>query len=257
MTPGPIDLNSDVGEGFGAYSIGDDAGMLESITSANVACGFHGGDPGIMAELIAAARERGVAVGAHPGFPDLWGFGRRRMPFTPKEIERHIAYQVGAAQAMATYAGHRLTYVKTHGALGNVAETDRAVAEAVVRAVKAVDASLVMLGIGLSEQISAADAAGMRTVSEIYADRGYTEEGRLVPRGQPGALITDPDAAAARVLDMVRAGGIVTQGGRTIPFAVGSICVHSDTPNAAAIARRVRETLEGAGITVAPFAPVG
>jgi UPF0271 protein len=252
-----IDLNSDVGEGFGAYSIGDDAGMLESITSANVACGFHGGDPGIMAELMAAAKERGIAVGAHPGFPDLWGFGRRVMPFTAKEIERQIAYQVGAAQAMAAYAGHRLAYVKTHGALGNVTETDRAVAEAVVRAVKAVDPSLVLLGIGLSAQIAAGDEAGLRTVSEIYADRGYTEEGRLVPRGRPGALITDPDAAAARVLGMVQAGGIVTQGGRTIPFAAGSICVHSDTPNAAAIARRVRETLEGAGVRVAAFTPVG
>ncbi len=252
-----IDLNSDVGEGFGAYSIGDDAGMLESITSANIACGFHGGDPGIMAELMAAAGARGIAVGAHPGFPDLWGFGRRPMPFTPKEIERQIAYQVGAAQAMAAYAGHRLTYVKTHGALGNVTETDRAVAEAVVRAVKAVDASLVLLGIGLSAQIAAGEEAGLRTVSEIYADRGYTDEGRLVPRGRPGALITDPDAAAARVLAMVRAGGVVTEGGRTIPFAVGSICVHSDTPNAAAIARRVRETLEGAGIRVAAFTPAG
>lgn len=257
MASRSIDLNSDVGEGFGVYSIGDDAGMLESITSANVACGFHGGDPGIMADLMAAAHARGIAVGAHPGFPDLWGFGRRRMPFTPKEIERQIAYQVGAAQAMAAYAGHRLTYVKTHGALGNVSETDRAVAEAVVRAVKAVDASLALLGIGLSEQIAAADAAGLTTVSEIYADRGYTEEGRLVPRGQPGALITDPDAAAERVLRMVRAGGVVTTGGRTIPFAVGSVCVHSDTPSAAAIGKRVRATLEDAGIRVVPFAPVG
>jgi UPF0271 protein len=257
MSGQSIDLNSDVGEGFGAYEMGDDAGMLESITSANVACGFHAGDPGIMADLFATARARGIAVGAHPGFPDLWGFGRRVMPFKPKEIERLIAYQVGAAQAMATYAGHRVSYVKTHGALGNVTETDREVAEAVVRAVKAVDASLVLLGIGLSAQIAAGDAAGLRTVSEIYADRGYTDEGRLVPRGQPGALITDPDAAAARVLAMIQAGGVVTTGGRTIPFAVGSVCVHSDTPNAAAIGRRVRETLEQAGIRVAAFTPVG
>src|SRR5213593_2788634 len=152
-----IDLNSDLAEGFGAYRCGDDDAMLNIVTSANVACGFHAGDPEIMARTFRIAKERGVAVGAHPGFPDLWGFGRRRIPFTAGEIERLIAYQVGAAQALAAYAGHRITYVKPHGALGNISEVDRSVAGAIAQAIKAVDRSLIVLAIALSEQTKAAE----------------------------------------------------------------------------------------------------
>src|SRR3984893_5518775 len=163
-----VDLNSDLGEGFGTYRCGDDDAMLSIVTSANVACGLHAGDPEVMARTFAIARERGVAVGAHPGFPDLWGFGRRRLPFSNGEIERLIAYQVGAAQALAAYAGHRITYVKTHGALGNIAEIERPVADAVARAVRAVDPALSLLTIARSQLEMAGAAAGLRTIAEIY-----------------------------------------------------------------------------------------
>ena len=249
-----IDLNSDLAEGFGAYRCGDDDVMLSIVTSANVACGFHAGDPEIMARTFGIAKTRGVAVGAHPGFPDLWGFGRRRIPFSTGEIERIVAYQVGAAQALAAYAGHRISYVKTHGALGNIAETDRAVADAVARAVRAVDPALAFLSIALSEQFKAAEAHGITAISEIYADRGYTERGGLIPRGQPGAMIEDPDAAADRVVAMVEAKAIITAQGTRLPATIASVCVHSDSPHAVDTARRVRARLEAAGITVAPFA---
>ncbi len=250
-----IDINSDLAEGFGAYRCGDDEAMLDIVTSANVACGFHAGDPEIMARIFGQAKARGVAVGAHPGFPDLWGFGRRRIPFTAGEIERLVAYQVGAAQALAAYAGHRITYVKTHGALGNIAETDREVANAVARAVRAVDPALYLLAIARSEQTAAGEAANLATVSEIFADRGYTENGHLIPRGQPGALIHDPDEAADRVLAMVEAGAIVTASGVRLPTAIGSVCVHGDSPHAIETARHVRARLEAAGVSVAAFAP--
>ena len=249
-----VDLNSDLGEGFGAYRCGDDDAMLTIVTSANVACGFHAGDPEIMASTFAIARERGVAVGAHPGFPDLWGFGRRRIPFTTGEIERLVAYQVGAAQALAAYAGHRITYVKTHGALGNIAEVDPAVAEAVARAVRAVDPSLALLAIALSEPARAGEAAGLRVVHEIYADRGYDEAGHLIPRGQPGAMIEEAEAAAVRVLAMVQDRTIITAAGNRLATAIDSICVHGDSPHAVATAGRVRAKLEAAGVTLAPFA---
>jgi len=249
-----IDLNSDLAEGFGAYRCGDDDAMLSIVTSANVACGFHAGDPEIMARTFGIAKTRGVAVGAHPGFPDLWGFGRRRIPFSTGEIERIVAYQIGAAQALAAYAGHRISYVKTHGALGNIAETDRAVADAVARAVRAVEPALAFLSIALSEQFKAAEAHGITAISEIYADRGYTERGGLIPRGAPGAMIEDPEAAADRVVAMVEANAILTAQGTRLPAAIASVCVHSDSPHAVDTARRVRARLEAAGITVAPFA---
>ncbi len=170
-----VDLNSDLGEGFGTYRCGDDDAMLSIVTSANVACGFHAGDPEVMAKTFTIARERGVAVGAHPGFPDLWGFGRRRLPFSAGEIERLVAYQIGAAAALAAYAGHRITYVKTHGALGNIACEERDVADAVARATRAVDPNLALLATALTELVAAGDAAGLDVYQEIYADRGYTE----------------------------------------------------------------------------------
>ncbi|ACL56110.1 LamB/YcsF family protein [Methylobacterium nodulans] len=250
-----IDLNSDLGEGFGDYRCGDDAAMLAIVTSANVACGMHAGDPQIMARTFGIARERGVAVGAHPGFPDLWGFGRRVLPYTPAEIERIVAYQIGAAQALATYAGHRITYVKTHGALGNHAAAHEEVAMAIARAVKAVDPGLSLLAIALTAQVRAGEALGLDIHQEIFADRGYTEAGQLVPRGQPGALIEDPEEAAGRVLAMVQEGAIIAASGRRLPTPIRSICVHGDSPNAVATARAVRTRLEAAGLTLAPFRP--
>lgn len=243
-----VDLNADLGEGYGAYACGDDAAMLAVVTSANVACGLHAGDPEIMAATFRLARERGVAVGAHPGFPDLWGFGRRRMPFSPAEIERLVAYQVGAAQALAAYAGHRITYVKAHGALANVAAAERDVADAIARAVRAVDPGLALLAIALTAQVPAGEAQGLSVHQEIFADRGYTEAGQLIPRGQPGALITDAEEAADRVLAMVESGAIVTAAGSRLPTPIRSICVHGDSAHAVTTARAVRARLEAAGI---------
>lgn len=249
-----VDLNSDLAEGFGAYRCGDDEAMLSIVTSANVACGLHAGDPEIMANAFAIARERGVAVGAHPGFPDLWGFGRRRIPFSTGEIERLVAYQIGAAAALAAYAGHRITYVKPHGALGNIACEERPVADAIARAVKAVDPSLSLLATALTAQVAAGEAAGLTVRQEIFADRGYTEEGLLVARSLPGAMITDPQEAADRVVAMVSEGAIVTLSGRRLPTAIHSICVHGDSSHAVATARRVRAAIEQAGVRLAPFA---
>ena len=250
-----VDLNSDLGEGYGAYACGDDAAILGIVTSANVACGLHAGDPEIMARTFALAKERGVAVGAHPGFPDLWGFGRRRMPFSPAEIERLVAYQIGAAQALAASAGHRITYVKAHGALANVAAEERPVADAIARAVRAVDRELALLAIALTAQVPAGEACGLEVHQEIFADRGYTPTGLLIPRSQPGALITDAGEAADRVLRMVEAGAILTADGQTLPTPIRSICVHGDSDHAVATARAVRTRLEGAGVTLAPFRP--
>jgi UPF0271 protein len=248
-----VDLNSDMGEGFGAYRMGDDDAMLSIVSSANIACGLHAGDPEIMATTFATAKAKGVAVGAHPGFPDLWGFGRRNIPFSAGEIERLVAYQIGAAQALSTYAGHPITHVKAHGALGNLTQQDETVARAVNNAVKAVDPSLVCLTIALGHQERLAREMGLNCRSEIFADRAYTDEGFLVHRSQPGAVIHDADAAATRVVRMVKNGSIETITGRVIVTSIDSICVHSDTPSAVGIARTVREALEAAGVTVANF----
>lgn len=248
-----VDLNSDMGEGFGAYRMGDDDAMLSIVSSANIACGLHAGDPEIMATTFATAKAKGVAVGAHPGFPDLWGFGRRNIPFSAGEVERLVAYQIGAAQALSTYAGHPITHVKAHGALGNLTQQDETVARAVNNAVKAVDPSLVCLTIALGHQERLAREMGLKCRSEIFADRAYTDEGFLVHRSQPGAVIHDADAAARRVVRMVKNGSIETITGRVIVTPIDSICVHSDTPSAVGIARTVREALEAAGVTVANF----
>jgi 5-oxoprolinase (ATP-hydrolysing) subunit A len=248
-----IDINADLGEGYGRYQCGDDDALLGIVTSANVACGFHAGDPEIMAHTYKVAKARGVAVGAHCGFPDLWGFGRRVIPFSAGEIERLAAYQIGAAQALATYAGHRITHVNAHGTLGNLAETDADVANAVARAIAAVDRNLAALAIARSEQVRAAERAGLRVFSQIYADRAYTEQGTLVPRSQPGAVIHDAKEAAARVIAMVEAGALITVTGAKLKTPVDSVCVHGDSPHAIETAQTVRKALQSAGATVAPF----
>lgn len=248
-----IDLNCDCGESFGAYRMGDDAAMLDIVTSANVACGFHGGDPEVMAATFRMAKEKGVSVGAHPGFPDLWGFGRRRLPFSNDEIERLVAYQIGAAQALAAYAGHKITHVKPHGALSNVAMEDRDVARAIARATRVVDPSLSFLAVARSALEQAGSAEHLNVVSEIFADRAYTERGLLLPRGQPGAVLDEPESIADRMLVMVSEGAVIAVGGKRIPTAIHSICVHGDTPNAVAIAKAVRKKLEDAQITMKPF----
>jgi UPF0271 protein len=251
-----IDLNCDCGEGFGAYRIGDDDAMLDIVTSANVACGFHAGDPEIMAKTFKAAKVKGVAIGAHPGFPDLWGFGRRRLPFTAGEIERLVAYQFGAANALATYAGARLGYVKVHGALSNIAEEDETIALAIARAVKVVEPRLGFLAPAGTKLETAGLSQGLAVAREIYADRAYTDAGRLVERSRPGAVLQDAGDAAEHVVAMVLEGAIITISGKRLAARIDSICVHGDSPNAVAMAKAVRACLEEAGIALAPFAPV-
>ncbi|WP_036283826.1 LamB/YcsF family protein [Methylocystis sp. ATCC 49242] len=248
-----LDLNADLGEGYGPWRMGDDTAMLDVVTSANVACGFHAGDPDIMAETFARAKEKGVAIGAHVAFPDLAGFGRRAMAMTPREIERAVAYQIGAAQALAAYAGHRVTHVKAHGALANIAEREAAVADALARATRAVDPELTLLAIALSEQTQAGERAGLRVAHEIFADRAYVDDGRLQPRKEPGAVITDSGQAIARVREMLAEGALVTITGKRLPTPIDSVCVHGDTPHAVQMARRLRAELEAEGLVLRPF----
>ncbi|MBU3887185.1 LamB/YcsF family protein [Methylosinus sporium] len=249
-----IDLNADLGEGFGAWRMGDDEAMLDLVTSANVACGYHAGDPDIMARCFTLAKARGVAIGAHVSFPDLAGFGRRRIPYSAAEVERLVAYQIGAAQALALYSGHRLTYVKCHGALANVAEVEPEIALAVARAMRAVDAGLTLLAIARSEQVAAAEHAGVAIAHEVFADRAYLDDGRLKSRSQKGAVIEDPDWAAARAVNMLSEQAIVTESGKRLPTPIDSICVHGDTAHAVEMTRRLRAALERAGYQLLPFA---
>jgi UPF0271 protein len=251
-----IDLNCDCGESFGAYRMGDDRAMLDVVTSANVACGFHAGDPEVMAETFTLAKAKGVRVGAHPSFPDLQGFGRRRMSFTLAEVERMTAYQIGAAQALAAYAGHRLTHVKLHGALSNMACEDASLARAIARATKAVDPSLVLLAIAGTLQERAGETENLCVAREIFADRAYTDEGLLVSRNLEGAVIHDAEMAASRVVQMLDEGALISQSGKRIPTAIDSICVHGDNPNAVLMAQALRGRLEAAGMTLKPFVSV-
>ena len=252
---GRIDLNADLGEGFGRWRMGDDAALLDIVTSANIACGFHAGDPGIMVETAAAARARGVAVGAHPGFADLHGFGRRRLPDSAEKIERDVAYQIGAMQACAALGRARVTYVKAHGALANLANAEDDVAVAIARAVAGVDRGLAVVVMPGLPAERAAERAGLRTVREVYADRAYAEDGSLAPRAAEGAVLRDPDEIARRVRRMVEDGAVTTLSGRTIAVGIDTVCVHGDDPGALGAAAAVRGALEAAGLVLAPFAP--
>lgn len=251
-----VDLNCDLGESFGIWPLGSDEEMMAHITSANIACGFHAGDPGIMRRTVRLACERGVSVGAHPGYPDLPGFGRRRMALGWPETVDLLVYQIGALQAIARAEGLRVNYVKAHGALYNQAETDPDVASAVVEAVRqAADGSpLALVASPLSAMAQPAAAAGLRFVGEVFADRAYAGDGRLLPRNRPGALITDPDLVARRVVEMVRRRGVPTESGESVAVSFETICLHGDTPGAPILAKAVRAALEEAGVRVAPFA---
>lgn len=249
-----VDLNADMGEGFGPYRMGDDEGILKIVTSANVACGFHAGDPETMAKTFSMAKRQGVNVGAHPGFDDLAGFGRRIIPCSPGEIERLVAYQIGAAQALSAYAGHPITYVKAHGALGNLSAVDEAVATAIANAIKAVDAGLICMTFAGSLVEQVARERGLRTCAEIFADRAYDDEGKLISRKLPGAVLHDAKEVAARVLRMVQGGAVESVTGKQLRVPIETICVHGDTPGAVAMAAEIRRTLEAAGVTVKSFA---
>lgn len=249
-----IDFNADMGEGYGPWRMGDDAAMLGIVTSASIACGGHASDPETMFRVLSQARERGVTVGAHPGYPDRENFGRRRLPYPPAEIERFVAAQIGALIGVGRLAGVKVAYVKPHGALGNVAAEDRAVADAIVRAVRAFD-GLAVLAMPGSAFDAAARAAGLSTFAEIFADRGYTPEGQLVPRSQPGAMIEDAQEAAARLLHFLDTGRMKTVDGGEVPLEAASICIHGDSDHAVAMARAVRQALERAGVTLKSFLP--
>lgn len=245
-----VDLNSDMGEGFGLWPMGDDAALLKVVTSANVACGFHAGDPDVMARTMRLAVENGVGIGAHPGFPDIQGFGRRRMELPQATLANMVRYQVGAAAAMAASVGGRLRHLKLHGALANMAAEDEAMARVCYEAALGVQPDLVVMVLAATEQERAAKALGCAVAHEIFADRAYEDGATLVDRRKPGAVIHDPARTAARMVAMVEAGAIIAESGRHIPTRIDTICLHGDTSEAVEIARAVRGALEGAGVEV-------
>ena len=243
-----VDLNADVGESFGAYSIGHDSGLMKVITSANIAAGFHGGDPSVLRDTIRMAKSAGVAIGAHPGFPDLAGFGRRELKVTVREAEDLVLYQIAAVAGVASTEGVRLQHVKPHGALFNMAARDDGLAAAIVRAVTVFDRHLILFGPPDSELTRAGQAAGLRVVAEGFADRAYEPDGSLVSRTKPGAVIHDADAVARRAVQIARDHAVVAVDGSIVPLTVETICLHSDTQGADVLARKIRESLETAGI---------
>jgi 5-oxoprolinase (ATP-hydrolysing) subunit A len=252
-----IDLNSDVGESFGAYRLGVDAAVMRSISSANVACGYHAGDPGVMRETVRLARDAGVAVGAHPGFPDLVGFGRRELRATPREVEDMVLYQIGALEAIARSEGVALAHVKAHGALYNMAARDRGLADAIARAVRAFDPSLVLFGLPGSALLRAGEAAGLAVASEAFADRAYEPDGSLTPRSTRGSVIDDPGEVLRRSMTLVTDGKVIATDGSALSFEVHTLCVHGDTAGADQLARQLREGLERHGIEVRPVRAPG
>jgi UPF0271 protein len=250
-----IDLNCDMGEGFGVYSLGDDEAMLDIVTSANIACGFHAGDPLVMATTLEAAKARGVGVGAHPSFFDLWGFGRRPiLGQSPAEVEKQIIYQIGALQALAHAQGLKLGHIKTHGSLGNMANEDIDLARAVARAIKAVDPDFIFVVMPGLPTERAGEEAGLKLAREIYADRAYADNGNLASRKLPGAVLHDADEAAERVLRIVESGEVTSISGKRIAVRADSVCVHGDTAGAVAMARKVKARLTEAGYVVRPMA---
>jgi 5-oxoprolinase (ATP-hydrolysing) subunit A len=250
-TPGVrIDLNADVGESFGAYAIGHDPGLMKSITSANIAAGFHAGDPSVLRATIRRAKASGVAVGAHPSFPDLAGFGRREMRMSPHEVEDLVLYQIAAVAGVARVEGLELQHVKPHGALYNMAARDPGLATAIAKAVAAFSRSVILLALPDSELVTAAKAAGVRVASEVFADRAYEPDGSLVTRSRLGSIIHDVDAVVARAVGMAKHGTVEAIDGSTIHVQADTICVHSDTPGADDLAAKLRAGLQNAGITV-------
>lgn len=252
-----VDLNSDMGESFGRWTLGDDTALLDVVSSANVACGFHAGDPAGMLRTVTTAAAHGVAIGAHAAYRDLAGFGRRYVDETPADLTADVIYQIGALEGVAAAAGTRVSYVKPHGALYNRIAIDEHHAKAVVEAIAEVDVSLALLTLPGSVVGRLAENAGLRVFREAFADRAYTPDGHLVSRREPGAVITDPEQVTARVLRMVEDGTVTAIDGSTVKLHADSVCVHGDSPGAVAMATAVRKALEDAGIDVRPFAVDG
>lgn len=251
--PLTVDLNADVGESFGAWTLGDDAALIPHLTSANVACGFHAGDPSTLARTCALAAGHGVVIGAQVGYRDLAGFGRRFLDIAPADLTADVTYQIGALDALARVAGTRVRYVKPHGALYNTAMHHEGQAAAVVEAVVALDPTLPVLGLSGSALLRRAAAAGLATVAEAFADRAYAADGTLVPRALPGAVVTDPEAVIERAVRMVTEREVVTIDGALLEVHPDSLCVHGDTPGAVGLAAQVRSALTAANVALAPF----
>jgi UPF0271 protein len=248
-----VDLNADMGESFGPWTMGDDAALLETITSANIACGFHASDPDVMAATMAAAVKHGTGIGAHPGFADLQGFGRRRLALSHSELRHLVAYQLGAAQAMAALAGGKVRHLKLHGALANMAAEDMGMARACYEGALAVAPDIIIMVLAATAQQAAVQSLGCAWAAEIFADRAYNDDATLVDRKLPGAVIHDAAHAAKRMVEMVKAGAIITASGKHIPTPIDTICLHGDTAEAVDIAKFTRAALTEAGITVAQF----
>ena len=246
-----VDLNADIGESFGIYHLGHDDTLMRSITSGSIACGFHAGDPSVMRRTVRRAARAGVSIGAHPGFPDLVGFGRREINADPEEIFDFVLYQIGALSAMAKAEGARLRHVKPHGALYNMSAGSKEIAEAIARAVAAFDDTLMLVGLPASELLSAGTRLGLRTAAEGFADRSYEPDGTLTPRQLADSVLTEPGRVAERAVRMARDRKVTARDGSTLTLDVDTICVHGDTPDAAALASAIRMGLEQAGITVA------
>ncbi|MEM6637467.1 MAG: 5-oxoprolinase subunit PxpA [Pseudomonadota bacterium] len=249
-----VDLNADMGESFGPWVMGRDGELMDTITSANIACGFHAGDADVMAETMAMAVAKNVGIGCHPGFPDLQGFGRRRMQVPHKTLGNFVRYQLGASLAMAAAAGSHIRHLKLHGALGNMTSEDEELAKQAYAAALEVKGDLVIMAMAGTAQEHAVQALGCRYAAEIFADRAYNEDLTLVDRRLPGAVIHDADAAAASMVAMVTEGAVITGSGKRVPNRIDTICCHGDTPEAVEMARAVRSSLEAAGVTVAAFA---
>jgi 5-oxoprolinase (ATP-hydrolysing) subunit A len=248
-----MDLNADLGESFGAWTLGDDARLVEHLTSANLACGFHAGDFRVMEATVALCRDAGVAVGAQPGYPDLLGFGRRPMPFEPSEVESLVRYQIGALEAFCRAAGVEMQHVKPHGALYNQAAADPALARAIAAAVAGFSRDLALFGLASSESMrSAATDAGLRFIPEAFADRRYLPDGSLQPRSEDGSVIHDPEAAAGQARMIATEGAVVAVDGSRVAVSAESICCHGDTPGAVVIAAAVRSALQAADVTIEP-----
>jgi UPF0271 protein len=247
-----VDLNCDMGESFGVWRMGDDDALLQHVSSANIACGFHAGDPSVMQRTVRAAAARGVAIGAHPGFPDLTGFGRRKMDMAPDAVYDMVAYQVGALIGLARTAGAPVAHVKPHGALYNMATGNVALASAIARAVHDVDRELILFGLAGSSLLSEAERAGLRTASEVFADRSYESDGSLTARGSPDALIADAELAARRAVRMLLDGVVEARDGTRVSVRADTICVHGDGVHAAQTAQLLRQRLEEAGVCILP-----
>lgn len=245
-----VDLNCDMGEGTGAWRMGQDDALLDLVTSANIACGFHAGDPSIMERTVKSALSRGVSLGAHPSLHDLEGFGRRSMAVTPEEVYGLVLYQIGSIDAFARVAGGKLHHVKPHGALYNMAAKDAGLADAIARAVRDFDPGLILVGLSGSELLRAARALGLASASEVFADRGYEPDGSLAPRGTPGAMIEDEGVAVSRVLRMIREGKVQSRIGGDVEVQADTVCIHGDQPKALDFARRLRKALAEEGVVV-------